>query len=143
MTAREEAIARKVAESEEGRCASPPKNDLWCSWHESRWNKGYDVCLRMAEYIRLAEEAIDEAEPIIRADEREQDWRKHWRYGAVEAEVRDRLRAQVMALPERADAHDEDCPGRPGRRGICNCEGDILISRRAALALLGGESNGS
>lgn len=62
-----------------------------------------------------------------------------WEAAAVVDAAFDTLRAQVEALPERADAHDEDCPGRPGRRGICNCEGDILISRRAALALLGGE----
>lgn len=45
------------------------------------------------------------------------------------------LRAKAEGLPERADAHTEECPGRPGYRGICTCEGDILISRAAVLAL--------
>lgn len=65
------------------------------------------------------------------------DYEDHATWAArIRREVLADLPAQVLALPERADAHTEECPGRPGYRGICTCEGDILISRAAVLALL-------
>ena len=59
----------------------------------------------------------------------------------VQTKVLADKRAKTRALPERADAHTEECPGRPGYRGICTCEGDILISRAAVLALLDEEES--
>ena len=77
----------------------------------------------------LARLVVEAVEPIIRADEREG-------VRIIRRATHADLRAEVLGLPERADAHDDDCPGRPGYRGICTCDGDILVSRAAVLALL-------
>lgn len=79
---------------------------------------------------------------------------KGWE-GLVEREARSALtpvladlRAQVCGLPvlaRRVD-HPADCPGRPGQRGICTCDRQMveMVSVDAVLAIIdGGGSNGA
>lgn len=50
------------------------------------------------------------------------------------------LRAEAKGLPVvgRHINHADDCPGRPGYRGICNCDRqtDELVSLDAVLRML-------
>ena len=57
------------------------------------------------------------------------------------------LRARVCGLPvlTRLVDHEPDCPGRPGRHGICTCDRQMaeMVSVDAVLALIdGGGSDG-
>lgn len=60
----------------------------------------------------------------------------------IRREVLDDLRAKVEALPYRTwvPPHATDCPGRPGKRGICTCGDSLRASdwmlRADVLALI-------
>jgi hypothetical protein len=90
---------------------------------------------------------VDAVEPIIRADERANPsaevYARAWDEVSDEAWNKakrlDALRAQVEALPVPLSLHNADCPGRPGYRGICDCEGEQLVRKSDVLALLRGE----
>ena len=60
-------------------------------------------------------------------------------------ELLDALRVEAKGLPVlgRHINHADDCPGRPGYRGICNCDRamDELVSLDAVLRMLD-EQNG-
>jgi hypothetical protein len=83
---------------------------------------------------------VDAVEPIIRADERDKRELLDWTYASVEAGVRERLRAQVEALPIYSTriGYEWLSPGgwQPSDRVIST------IQRVDVLALLDGESNG-
>lgn len=55
--------------------------------------------------------------------------------------VLDDLRAEAKGLPVigRHINHADDCPGRPGYRGFCNCDRQVdeLVSLDAVLRVLG------
>ena len=71
MSEQHYAAAREAAETIQGRCEQRKDGWNWCSWHDSWWDTGRAVWDKMNAFILIGGQAIENAEPIIRADERE------------------------------------------------------------------------